>query len=62
MLPPHPNIVLFRGVALPPDPICIVTDFYHNGSLLHYLQENKGHVSFERMIELAEDIAKGMVR
>jgi len=32
-IPPHPNVVLFRGVTLPPDPITIVTDFCEGGSL-----------------------------
>jgi len=32
-LPPHPNVVLFRGVTVPPDPLSIITDYCNGGSL-----------------------------
>lgn len=71
-VPPHPNVVLFRGITLPPDPgnstwissayylVCIVTEYCDGGSLLEYIKKNVGNISNEKMISLAIDIARGM--
>lgn len=58
-MPPHPNVVMFRGVTLPPDPVTLVTDFCDEGSLLGALKAN--NFSLEKKLGLIADIAKGMV-
>lgn len=60
-VPPHPNVVLFRGVSLPLDPVCIVTEYCSGGSLYNYLKSKKGKLEVVEMKSLAVDIAKGMV-
>lgn len=61
MIPAHPNVVLFRGVTIPPDPISIVTDFCGGGSLLSYLRRQPD-IPMETKVQIIKDIAKGMVR
>lgn len=53
--------MLFRGVTLPPDPGCIVTEYCHGGSLHTWLKNNRGKVNENQVISIACDIAKGMV-
>jgi len=60
-LPAHPNVVLFRGVTLPPDPMCIVLDFAPGGSLYAYINNLHNKISDEQMITFAQDIARGML-
>jgi len=59
-LPAHPNVVMFRGISLPPDPITIVTDFCDGGSLLSLLR-SKRHISNSWKTKAALDIARGML-
>jgi len=59
-LPPHPNVVLFRGVTVPPDPLSIVTDYCNGGSLNEFLRRNP-KVPISKKIQFIKDIAKGMV-
>jgi len=59
-LPVHPNVVLFRGITLPSDPLSIVTDFCEGGSLETYLEHNR-NLSIDLKIQFIKDIAKGML-
>ena len=58
-LPPHPNVVLLRGICIPPDPVVIVTDFCDEGSLLSLLEGPE--ISKEKKRKFIIDIACGMV-
>jgi len=60
-LPPHPNVILFRGVTLPPDPPCIVLDFAPGGSLKSFLNNAPPTFDHKMQIALSIDIAKGML-
>jgi len=59
-LPVHPNVVLFRGITLPPDPISIVTDFCEGGSLSDLLEKEK-KIDISTKIRWIRNIAKGML-
>jgi len=59
-LPSHPNVVLFRGVTVPPDPLSIVTDYCNGGSLSEYLKNNP-NLSISEKLQFIKDIAKGML-
>lgn len=52
---------MFKTVFFTDNLVSIVMDFCDGGSLLSYLEKNKGRVSHDRMIQIAEDIGKGMV-
>jgi len=56
-LPPHPNVVLFRGVCI--EPLCIVTDYCNGGTLLSYMQ--KKTATIEMKLTWIHEIAKGML-
>jgi len=56
-LPPHPNVVLFRGICI--EPLCIVVDYYKEGSLHDFLRTNN-EITDNMKISWATDIAKGM--
>lgn len=49
---------MFRGVCLPPDPLCLIVDFCEGGSLKSYLQRKK--VKKDIKLGFAYDIAMGM--
>jgi len=59
-LPPHPNVVLFRGVTVPPDPLSIVTDYCNGGTLSEYLK-NHPNLPISEKLQFIKDIAKGML-
>jgi len=59
-LPAHPNVVMFRGVTVPPDPLSIVTDYCNGGSLIEYLKRNP-NLPISQKIQFIKDIAKGML-
>jgi len=59
-LPVHPNVVLFRGITVPPDPLSIVTDYCNGGSLIEYLKNNP-KIPISEKIQFIKDIAKGML-
>jgi len=59
-LPAHPNVVLFRGVTVPPDPLSIVTDYCNGGSLSEYLKNNP-NIPISEKLQFIKDIAKGML-
>jgi serine/threonine protein kinase len=58
-MPPHPNIVLFRGICL--DPLCIITDYCDGGSLLKKLQTTSEDISDDQKLQWVTDIVKGMI-
>jgi len=59
-LRPHPNLVMFMGVTLPPQPFCIVTEYCPNGSLAAYLKENPD-VDGDTLLSFIRGIAAGML-
>jgi len=59
-LPVHPNVVMFRGVTVPPDPLSIVTDYCNGGSLSEYLK-NHPKIPISEKLQFIKDIAKGML-
>jgi len=58
-LPAHPNVVLLRGVTIPPEPLTLVTDYCDGGSLLAFLQTHP-NLSLAFKIRFIFDIARGM--
>jgi len=60
LIPPHPHLVLFRGVTLPPDPWTIVVNYCNGGSLYAYLHK-QDKLEDSVKLSFATDIAKGMV-
>jgi len=59
-LPVHPNVILFRGVTVPPDPLSIITDYCNGGSLSEYLK-NHPNLPISEKLQFIKDIAKGML-
>ena len=61
-LPPHPNVLMFFGIALGSDGIStlIVTELAPNGSLHDYLHSKKEKPSPDQSIGWAQQIASGM--
>jgi len=57
-LRPHRNVVLFLGVCI--EPLCIVIEFYKNGSLLDYLHSSKP-LTPKLTLNILQGIAAGMV-
>lgn len=57
----HPNLVLFMGVALDNQNLCIVTEFCFGGSLFQLLHQDL-HVSlnWKQKLTMALDVSKGM--
>jgi len=58
-LPPHPNLVMLRGVTMPPDPVVLVMDFCDEGSLYSVLR--KKQFTMTQKINFMIDTALGMV-
>jgi len=56
----HPNIVQFLGACMDPE-FCLVTEFMHKGSLFDVLGDESIEISWERKLDIAMDVAKGMV-
>lgn len=61
-IPPHPNVVMIRGVTLPPDPVCIVTNFCSGGSLEALLLNPNKEITLKTQIKFIKHIAKGNFR
>jgi hypothetical protein len=57
-IPPHPNLVLFRGICL--EPLCLITDYCDGGSMLSILRSNQ-NITDETKMKWASDICKGMI-
>ncbi|PRP89557.1 hypothetical protein PROFUN_00821 [Planoprotostelium fungivorum] len=58
-LRPHPNVVMFMGMTIPPQPLTMITEYCEGGSLYHYLRENR--VNFENKFKFIVGIALGML-
>ena len=58
---PHPNIVQFIGITVPPDPVALVYNIYEGGSLHNYLHGNLP-LNLQLKVSILKDIARGMVR
>ena len=63
----HPNIVIFMGIVM--NPVCLVTEYCHNGNLFDLLHETvddkRGEhyavqIPWQRRIRIALDVARGM--
>lgn len=64
----HPNIVIFMGLVM--DPVCLVTEYCHNGNLFDLLHdtvdddENSENyavkIPWQRRVRIALDVARGM--
>ena len=55
-IPPHPNVVMFRGVCM--DPLCIIVDFCDGGSLRDYLQK-ESNITDQQRIKFIKEITTG---
>ncbi|PRP81428.1 putative leucine-rich repeat receptor-like protein kinase [Planoprotostelium fungivorum] len=55
----HPNIVTFIGVTFPPQPLSMVTEFCHMGSLYEHLR--KVECTMEEKLKFIGEIALGML-
>ncbi|GMI70255.1 hypothetical protein like AT5G49470 [Hibiscus trionum] len=56
----HPNVLLFMGVVVSSERLCIVTEFLPRGSLFDILQRNTTKLGWRRRVNMALDIARGM--
>ncbi|TYJ15536.1 hypothetical protein E1A91_A10G189700v1 [Gossypium mustelinum] len=56
----HPNVLLFMGVVISSQRLCIVTEFLPRGSLFQLLQRNTTKLGWRRRVSMALDIARGM--
>ncbi|KAH1046271.1 hypothetical protein J1N35_037055 [Gossypium stocksii] len=56
----HPNVLLFMGVVVSSQRLCIVTEFLPRGSLFELLQRNTTKLGWRRRVSMALDIARGM--
>ena len=57
----HPKLVQLYAVCTKGDPIYIITELMTNGSLLEYLQSDKGkRLQLPHLIDMAAQVAKGM--
>jgi len=59
-LRPHPNIVLCLGITVPPNPLCIVTEFCELGSLSRLIM-SPDPIDFNLQQKILFGVAKGMV-
>ncbi|PRP84455.1 putative Leucine-rich repeat receptor protein kinase EXS precursor [Planoprotostelium fungivorum] len=55
----HPNVVLFIGMTIPPQPLTMITEFCEGGSLYDFLRKNT--VGLEMKMEWITGIALGML-
>eukprot|EP00124_Ichthyophonus_hoferi_P004803 Ihof_evm1s582 gene=Ihof_evmTU1s582 len=56
----HPNIVLFLGATVQPDPLCIITELVGRGALMKVIEDPTEIIDRERLFHYALDIARGM--
>ncbi|XP_039067157.1 uncharacterized protein LOC120213084 isoform X1 [Hibiscus syriacus] len=56
----HPNVLLFMGVVVSSERLCILTEFLPRGSLFDILQKNTTKLGWRRRVNMALDIARGM--
>ncbi|PRP88496.1 protein kinase domain-containing protein [Planoprotostelium fungivorum] len=55
----HPNVVMFIGMTIPPDPLSLVTEFCEGGGLYEYLRKNE--VDWDTKLQFIKGIAQGML-
>ncbi|PRP89419.1 putative leucine-rich repeat receptor-like protein kinase [Planoprotostelium fungivorum] len=55
----HPNVVMFIGMTIPPDPLSLVTEFCEGGGLYEYLR--KKEVDWDTKLQFIQGIAQGML-
>eukprot|EP01137_Pigoraptor_chileana_P011456 Opistho-2@62373 len=56
----HPNIILFLGATVPPDPLCIVIELAEKGTLEHIIAAESEEIGRARRVHYATEIARGM--
>ncbi|PRP78508.1 hypothetical protein PROFUN_13526 [Planoprotostelium fungivorum] len=56
----HPNVVMFLGATIPPQPFSLVTEFCHGGSLDVYLMNHRNTLTIETKRRFMLGIALGM--
>eukprot|EP01134_Creolimax_fragrantissima_P005717 CFRG5717T1 len=56
----HPNIVLFVGATVSPDPLCIITELVSRGALMKIIEDKKETLGSREIFKFALDIARGM--
>ena len=57
----HPNLVQFYAVSTKGEPIYIILELMKNGSLLEYLRYSGQSLKESQLIDMAKQIASGMV-
>ncbi|PRP79768.1 hypothetical protein PROFUN_12630 [Planoprotostelium fungivorum] len=56
----HPNVVMFIGISVTPDPVSLVTEFCSGGNLLEFCINHKKDIPLENKIKFILGIASGM--
>ncbi|PRP81904.1 serine/threonine protein kinase 4, CTR4 [Planoprotostelium fungivorum] len=56
----HPNVVLFLGTTIPPQPLSLVTEYCEGGSLDKWLRQNRDVVTIDQQKKFIIGIASGM--
>jgi serine/threonine protein kinase len=54
-----PNLVLFLGVTIPPQPMCLILEYCAGGSLYDYLRSDKA-LSPDMVFKILSQTAKAM--
>ncbi|CAI5440339.1 unnamed protein product [Caenorhabditis angaria] len=57
----HPNLVKLYAVCTREEPFYIITEFMSNGSLLHYLRNDGNTLGIQALVDMAAQIANGMM-
>lgn len=57
----HPNIVLFLGATVSPDPLCIVTELVSRGALMAEIEHGKDPLSTDGMSLWPGSLREGVV-
>jgi len=60
-LRPHPNLVMFLGISISPDPIALITEFCEGGMLLDFLVKHRGGMEAALIKKFILGIASGML-
>jgi tyrosine-protein kinase Fer len=58
----HPNIVKLIGICVQKQPIMIVMELVHGGSLLVFLRKNAATLNQNQMMAMCRDTAAGMAK
>ncbi|KJH50592.1 src [Dictyocaulus viviparus] len=57
----HPNLVKLYAVCTREEPFYIITEYMCNGSLLHYLRNEGAALGIQALVDMAAQIANGMM-